>query len=393
MALTNTPQSYGAVERTLHWLMALAILTAITLGLIARRLPFDTAEALAGKAWVFSLHKSLGVALLVLALIRILWAALQPRPVPLHPQRRLETAAAALVHGALYLSLISVPLAGWIEHSAATGFAPILWPFGQSLPFVPKSAALAETAGLLHRTFAWIMIGAIALHVAGALKHALVDRDDTLARMTRGKAAGRGAGARHRGPALAALAIYAIAAGGALALMPAGKPAAPALAPVASGWQVTDGALTFTLRQMGSEVEGRFPDWTAAIRFDQTPVEGRHGEVTVTIATETLTLGSVSEQAKAPEFFDSAAHPTATFTADILPEGADYVARGRLTLRGVEVPVALPFRLVIEGDVARMEGALQLDRRDFGMGKSYPDEASVGHAVGVKVVLTAQRAD
>ena len=69
------------------------------------------------------------------------------------------------------------------------------------------------------------------------------------------------------------------------------------------------------------------------------------------------------------------------------------MARGRLTLRGVEVPVALPFRLVIEGDVARMEGALQLDRRDFGMGKSYPDEASVGHAVGVKVVLTAQRAD
>lgn len=116
------------------------------------------------------------------------------------------------------------------------------------------------------------------------------------------------------------------------------------------------------------------------------------GRVAVKIKTATLTLGSVTEQAAGPDFFDIAAHPVALFTAEITPEGAGYIAKGKLALRGAEVSVALPFSLNIDGDVARMTGQLSLDRRDFGMGASYKDESTVGFGVRVDVTLTAKRA-
>ncbi|TKA94011.1 cytochrome b, partial [Cereibacter changlensis] len=192
MPLSNTSRSYGGVARTLHWLTALLILTAIPLGWIANRLPYDTAEALAEKAQLFSLHKSLGVAAFAVALARILWALGQPRPAPLHPERRLETALAETVHWLLYLSLLLVPLAGWVHHAATTGFAPILWPFGQDLPFVPKSETVAGIAAAAHWLFARLLILSLVLHIAGALKHHLIDRDSVLRRMTRGEAAPEG---------------------------------------------------------------------------------------------------------------------------------------------------------------------------------------------------------
>lgn len=396
MALTNTPATYGAVARSLHWLTALLILTAIPLGLYANDLPYDTGEALAWKAQVFSLHKTIGVAAFFVALARILWAVTQTNPAPLHPERRLETRVAEVVHWTLYLSLVIVPLSGWIQHAATDGFAPILWPFGQNLPLVPKAEAVAGLAGSAHWVFTKVLAASVVLHIAGALKHHLIDRDATLARMLRGTPAPGAPGPhrRSRTPLVAAFAVY--AAGAALAFALTGPAAeAPATAPIQTAttgnWQVTEGTLSFAVKQMGQSVEGSFADWTAAITFDETPTDGRNGTVAVTIRTDSLSLGAVTPKAKEAEFFDVAAFPEATFTADITPDGATYIATGTLTLRGVTAPVALPFTLTIEGDTARMTGETSLDRRAFTMGQTYADEAMVGFDVTVKVALTATR--
>lgn len=393
MALINTADSYGSVSRTLHWLTALLILTAIPLGVIANGLAYDTAEALALKAQLFSLHKTIGVSAFLIGLARILWALTQPHPAQLHPERRTEVLAASLVHWALYLSLVLVPLTGWVHHAATTGFAPILWPFGQGLPFVPQSEYVAKLAGNLHWVFTKVLLAALLLHVVGALKHHLIDRDSTLRRMVSGKAAGGHTKApKSRGPLLAALAIYAAGAGLAVATIPKGETTAtPTLQAVASDWTVTEGTLDIGVQQMGQAVVGTFAVWTAAITFDETPTDGRHGDVTVTIATDSLTLGSVTAQAMTPEFFDATAFPTATFAAAILPAEGGYLAEGTLTLRGVSVPVSMPFTMTVQDGVARMEGSVPLDRRDFGIGPSYPDEASVGFPVSVTVRLTATR--
>lgn len=400
MPLSNTATRYGALARSLHWLTALLILSAIGLGLYADNLPYDTSEALAAKAQVFSLHKTIGIAAFFVAAIRIISALLQPKPAPVHPERRLETLAAETVHWALYISMLAVPLTGWVHHAAVEGFAPILWPFSQGLPFVPKSETVSEIATTLHWLFSKLLIVSVILHVAGAVKHAVIDRDGVMGRMTRGAPAGDAGHAAHSPvPVLAAVLIY-LAGGFAAVSMTAQAPEAPvaaATAPAASApatagnWQVTEGALAFTVQQMGAAVAGSLPNWTAEITFDETPVDGRNGHVKVMIDTTTLSLGSVTEQAKAADFFDVANHPNAVFEADILPAASGYEAQGTLTLRGVSVPVTLPFTLDLQGDTARMTGGLQLDRRDYGMGTSYGDEKTVGFGVDVTVSLTATR--
>ena len=114
----NTKASYGSVARSLHWLTALIILSNIALGLWAERIPL---EQMALKVQVFSFHKTLGLAALVVALARIGWALTQTRPAPVHPERRLET----------LLALIE----GWVQTvvSAALGDR------------IPGASALSET--------------------------------------------------------------------------------------------------------------------------------------------------------------------------------------------------------------------------------------------------------
>ncbi|MCB6176969.1 cytochrome b/b6 domain-containing protein [Rhodobacter sp. Har01] len=388
MPTANTPASYGSVARAFHWLTALLILANLPLGVIAAEMPFDTAEALARKAQLFSVHKTLGVAIFAVALARILWALTQPRPAPLHPGRRLETFLAETVHWALYLSLVVVPLSGWVHHAAVEGFAPILWPLGQGLPFVPVSDAVAQAAEAVHWVFTKLLFASVALHVLGALKHVFIDRDGTLARMTRGTPS---AGTPHRSPApmLAALALFAAGFGLAWSLSAPAPTETARPAAGAGNWQVETGTLTFAVKQMGAEVQGSLPVWTADITYD--PATGT-GTVKVAIDTTQVTLGAVTDQAKGADFFATASHPTATFTADISPAGTGRQAKGTLTLRGVETPVTLPFTLTPDGDTATMTGTTTLDRRDFGMGAAYTDESQIGFAVTVQVALTARKA-
>lgn len=403
MTARNTLQQFGWVTRLFHWLTALLILTAFPLGLYANGLAFDTSEALAWKAQVFSVHKTLGVAAFLVALARILWALGSPHPVPLHPERRAEMFVARLVHWLLYLSLVMVPLTGWVHHAAVTGFAPILWPLGQDLPMVPKSEALGEGAAALHWLFTKVLGVSILLHILGALKHHLIDRDATLRRMSRGEIAPRSIVVPKGSvlPAALAVLIYALAAGVVLVrpaevaqTTTAPVPTATEIAPAdvsAPLWQMREGTLTLKVLQMGQEVSGTFGSWSADIRFDTDRTEAPLGEVRVVIDTASLTLGSVSDQAKGNDFFNVAAFPQALFQAVIVPDGSAYAAEGTLSLRGADVPVSLPFTLTMEGNVARMTGEVTLDRRSFGMGAAYTDESSVGFAVRVLVELTAER--
>ena len=395
MPLANSPTGFGSLARSLHWLTALLILSAIGLGLYGADMPYGSGAELAAKAQVYSLHKTIGIASFAVALIRILWALTQPRPVPLHPERRLQTALADLVHWMLYTAMLVVPLSGWVTHAATTGFAPILWPFGQDLPLVPKSATVEHAAAAMHWLCGKLLMVSIALHIAGALKHHLIDRDATLRRMLSGAAAPDHPRPHRHGaaPVLAAVVIYAAGAGLAIALNPA-EPApatAAAPAPTSGNWQVTQGTLGFSIPQMGSSVNGSFATWTADIAFDEATGTG---QVTVTIDMTSLALGSVSDQARAADFLDTATHPSATFTAVIRPApDGTYMADGRLALHGIDAPLALSFALAVKGDLATMQAQVAIDRRSFGIGAKYPDEKTVGFVADVKVALTAMRRD
>lgn len=420
MSRQNTSHSYGSVAKSFHWLTALLIFTTFPLGYVANELAHDilrpdfdgNPQVIARAVLLFSLHKTLGLAVFATALLRILWALSQPKPGLLHPDRKAEALAAEAVHWLLYGSLVAVPLSGWIHHAATTGFAPIWWPFGQDLPFVPKSEAVAGVFGGLHWVLVWTLAVALALHVAGALKHHVIDRDATLRRMLPGRAAlpTPPAQAHSLMPLLVALVIWGGALGTGAAIGVYGVhdhaddhataqvdtgSAAPVVIAAASddaNWLVQSGTLGIAVTQMGSAVQGSFASWAAQIQFDAPEAPGPAGQVEVTIDIASLTLGSITAQAMGADYFDSAQFPSAVFKADIVKLTEGYEARGTLTLKGKEVPVTLPFALEQDGNTARMRGALTLNRMDFGIGESQSDESTLAFAVDVNVELEATRA-
>ena len=401
MSLSNTTQTYGLLARALHWLTAALILTMIPLGFVAENASHainapgatPTPADLAQVTFLFSLHKTLGVLAFVTALLRLIWMLTQTKPTPLHPDRKAETFLAEAIHFALYFALVLVPLTGWVHHAATTGFAPI-WGIGQSLPFVPKDAGVAQIFGVLHMIAVWILIISLGLHIAGALKHHLIDRDSTLSRMTRGTAAGKGTHGSVALPLLAALVVWVLVPLGAISggLFKSEAPATPpALQQVASDWQVSDGSLGIAITQMGNRVEGQFSDWTAQISFADDPTQEKNGEITVTVSIPSLTLGTVAQQAMGPDHFDATAFPTAVFTADILRDGAGFVAKGTLTIKDQTMPLSLPFALSLDGAQATASGTTRTNRLDFGVGAGMKDEGTLAFEVEISFDLVAAK--
>ena len=398
MPLSNTGTRYGGVAKTFHWLTALLILTLIPVALVANRLPYETGEQLTTKAWLFSLHKTLGVTVFFVALLRILWAITQPKPALLNADHKIESWAAETAHWLLYGSLVLAPMSGWIHHAATSGFAPIWWPLGQGLPLVPKSETLAAITAGLHSVFTKVMVITILAHIGGALKHHVIDKDATLRRMLPGHPALPSLDAPHHSaaPLISALVIWAAALGlgGALGVYHSHGPAPVALAleDVASDWTVEDGSIAIKVTQFGTVVEGSFVDWTAAISFDETTQTGKAGTVEATISIPSLILGSVTSQALGADFFDATTFPTAVFAGDIMHASDGFEAVGTLTIRDKSIPLILPFALTISESNADMLGRVTLDRRDFSIGDNMADESSLAFEVSVVIALTATQA-
>lgn len=404
MTRSTTHTGYGSITKVFHWLTALLILTAIPLGLIATNIAhrIEAGEtALIGQATLlFSVHKTIGVAAFFTALARIIWALGQPRLGLLNGDKRAEAVLAGTVHWLLYGAMLITPLSGWVHHAATTGFAPIWWPLGQTLPFVPQSTVVADAATTVHFLASRVLMLTIVLHIAGALKHHLIDKDDTLRRMWP-RARPSGQASRHQPghalPLVAASVIWlaVLGAGAAPALMPADNAGASARssgAAGADGWEVEQGTLALTIRQNGNEVGGQFADWIADISFADDPAQETNGAVRVEVVIGSLSLGSVTGQAMGGDFFNEPAHPTAVFEAEILRDGDGFVADGMLTIKENAVPVRLPFDLAIEGSRAEMTGELSVDRRDFGIGASVTEDGTLGFAVVISVALTARQA-
>lgn len=410
MALTNTVDRYGRVAQFFHWATAALILIMLPLGVFMTWLPAETGDHVTRKVFYYSLHKTIGVTVLAIAILRIGWALMSARPAPLHPERRLETFAAETVHWLLYAGIILAPVTGLLHNAASTGFAPIWWPFGQDLPFVPKDEQLSKILGYAHWATVIVIGLSIAAHIGGALKHAIIDRDMTLTRMVAGDAVEiRAPAAGHSGHGLSALAAFVVlvCAVGAASLY-ASRDGGPAIAAGqdsaqqatnaaerAGGWIVnhTQSTLKIAITQLGSPVDGQFATWQADIVFDPDALDEARVDVTIDIAS--LTVGTVSEQAVSAEFLNAAEHPQARFTAETFRQTGDgrYEADGTLTLHGVEQALVLPFDLSIEGDSAQMSAETAINRMDFGVGaKGYANEDSVGFEVKVIIDLAATRA-
>ncbi|MEO0485992.1 MAG: cytochrome b/b6 domain-containing protein [Pseudomonadota bacterium] len=394
MALTNSASSYGTVTKTFHWLIALLSVGVIATGVTAHNLPIDDPDLLARKIWLYSIHKTLGLTIFFVALLRIAWAISQPKPGMIGGHTGVQPFLAEVVHWVLYASLVLVPLTGWMTHAATEGFAPIKWPFSQDLFFVPNDPVLAERLAGAHMLFERVMVASLFLHIGGALKHHIWDKDATLVRMWFGsRDLPQVPKATHAAlPAVAAAVIFG-AVGTAAALQPVkGGMDSPALEAVASDWRVTEGTIAIEVVQFGAATAGEFADWTASITFDPDAAGDVKGNAEVTIAIGSLTLGNVTSDALSADFFDAATHPTAVVTGDIVAAGDAYELQGTIDIKGTQAPLVLPFDLALDGDTARATGAVTLERLTFNIGESMPGDDTVGFGVDVTINLTATTA-
>lgn len=173
---------FGLMTRALHWVMALGILGTAGLGAYVARMEVGLANL-----WLFGLHKTIGICLLALALVRIGWHRLVPPPGPLPGPPEWQMRLARGTHRALYGLMLAVPLSGW-AYGSATGIDTVIFGRVTVPPIAPASPEWEAALVLLHRALAWTLLALVALHVAGALERAVVRRDGTLRRMLAGGA-------------------------------------------------------------------------------------------------------------------------------------------------------------------------------------------------------------
>ncbi len=176
MALRSTPTGWGAVTRLFHWGMLLIYIGSISAGIYMTGMPLGPQ-----KLKVYALHKSIGLTLLGLAVLRLLWRLGEQRPAQA-PMPAWQTRVSAATHALLYVLMLAIPLSGWLYNSAA-GF-PLQWFRLVNLPALAAAdPALKALAHQLHVTGVVLLSALVVLHAAAALKHHLVDRDRTLVAM------------------------------------------------------------------------------------------------------------------------------------------------------------------------------------------------------------------
>ena len=176
-ANANANAAYTPVAKGLHWLMAVLILGLLALGLYMHELPLSPQ-----KLQLYSWHKWAGVTVFVLVWVRLAWR-LTHRPPPL--VATLSAAQRALAHAGhalLYVLMVVIPLTGWLM-SSAKGVQTVwfgVWPIPDLLG---RDKALGELLQLVHAQLNTLLMLTLAGHVAAALWHHLVLKDDTLRRM------------------------------------------------------------------------------------------------------------------------------------------------------------------------------------------------------------------
>jgi cytochrome b561 len=182
---------YTAVAQAFHWLLALALVAIVVMGLVMAHGPLPPAT----KFKLFQLHKSVGITILALAVLRLLWRLTHRPPALPSDMPPVERAGAHLAHLLLYGLMIGLPLVGWALVSISPFNLPTVlyglvpWPHIEALSRLPRAEKTMwePVVAALHAYGAYLLIGLVAVHALAALRHHFVLHDDVLRRMLPGR--------------------------------------------------------------------------------------------------------------------------------------------------------------------------------------------------------------
>lgn len=174
--MSGEVQNYNVVSRVFHWSVALLILGLLIVGFYMGGLepPF--------KFKVYGWHKALGITVIALGVFRVVWKFYSASPKSLNTHKQWEKYLSKTIHVVLYFLIIAMPLSGWVMSSAGGHPVSFFGLFGVPA-IVGEDKELSKLANELHEILAYALIVCIGLHVVGALKHHVIDKDATLNRM------------------------------------------------------------------------------------------------------------------------------------------------------------------------------------------------------------------
>jgi cytochrome b561 len=172
---------YNPLAKTFHW---------ATVGLMFTVLPIawymtDLAKNDPARGYWYTMHKSVGMAILLLTVLRLIWAFLAPPP-SLNPSlARLQQLQIKAAHALLYLALLAMPLSGYVMSAASGREISFFWQF--KIPLViPADKGLAHFAHELHEIGQWALYALLALHVLAVIFHVFIKRDQVMRWMAPG---------------------------------------------------------------------------------------------------------------------------------------------------------------------------------------------------------------
>lgn len=404
-------QTYSRTAIVLHWIIAIALAFQLAIGW--------SLDSLGSKGFaLYQLHKSVGMLILSLTLLRIVTRIFKPRP--LASEGGWEGALAKAVHLGLYGFMLFAPLTGWAMVSTEKLKIPTLL-FGTiPLPHLPFAHATNGFFDSSHALLGWIGLALFGLHVAGAARHHLLLRDGLVWRMVPGRSVAVMIG-------LIVLVPLGFVAGGLLArqatvgtapveelskTMPSATLAnvsvANAADPQMAGntavaenvveaatpigpppvWTVQPGGkIKFSVGNGGETISGGFSRWTAKIAMD--PDHPETADIRVEIDVASAGVGDPTQDEMLPndEFLGAVAHPRAIFTAKSARATGpnSYTARGRLALKGANAPQTIRFTLKGTGLKRSVSGSASIVRNAFGVGNG---DSSTGLDASVAVSFT-----
>ncbi|MCR9277215.1 MAG: cytochrome b/b6 domain-containing protein [Pseudomonadaceae bacterium] len=409
MQYVKQDAGYSSLAQILHWLIAAMIVVQYVLAELAEGA--DDAGRVVAQLALLANHKSVGMTVLLLAIIRLAWRAGHPPP-PLPAAMPLwQKRISGLTHALIYALLFSIPLSGWLMSSASA--YSVSWFNLFAFPdLIAPSENLAEVFTEIHHLAAEGLFVLVVLHAAAALKHHFFDKDTVLKRMI----------------SIASLATFAAAlviAGATLIPGVAGNvpsegitqdagaqltEAASESPPVdnASRLDTTDAAsawvidydksqIAFTGDQAGAPFTGRFERWQAAIHFDLDDPDAASASVSVELASVNSQDSDRDDTARGSDWFDVDNTPSATFTTkniEAIPSsGSDrqYRAHGALTIGQATADITLDFTTQQQADGVTLSGDTTLLRTSmFNLGRGdWADTDWVGDAIVVAVTVVA----
>ena len=168
---------YPATSKLLHWLVAACVLITAPVAIVMARIGKGLTQDV-----LYNLHKSLGVLILILMVLRLINRLAAGALAPEAEIEPWQKTVSSIVHTSLYVLLLAMPVVGYIANSAYGATTPFFGLF--ELPgIIGKNEELATQLFTLHRWAGWLVILLVLTHISAALYHYFIRRDTVLKRM------------------------------------------------------------------------------------------------------------------------------------------------------------------------------------------------------------------